>query len=109
MLGLKIDLFIDSCGREDVVTNTDVVGEDALQLGRLGGSTEDLVLLEGLKVVDVEVADNPVSSRLGLGNLDGCRFFALFVGIGVDRLLTFFRVDAKFGDVWHFMIGGCSF
>jgi hypothetical protein len=103
LLGLKIDLFIDGCGREDVVANTDVVGEDALQLGRLGWGTKDLVLLESFKIVDIEVANDLGTGRLGLDNLDGGRLLALFEGIGIVRLLAFFfRVDVQSGDVGDF-------
>lgn len=58
LLGLEVDLLVDGRGGEDVVTDTDVVDEDALKLGGLGWGTENFIFLERLKIVHIEIADN---------------------------------------------------
>ena len=39
ILRFEINLFVDSSGREDIVADAYVIGEDALKLGSLGGCT----------------------------------------------------------------------
>ena len=64
-LRFEINLFVDSRSGEDIVADAYVIGEDALELGRLGGRAQDFVLLEGLKVVDVEITHYRLRSRPG--------------------------------------------
>lgn len=57
ILSLEIDLVIVASGREDVVSDADVVDENLLKHGSLVLVAKNLVLLESLKVIDVKVAD----------------------------------------------------
>ena len=57
-LGLEIDLFLNWGSRENIISDANVVEEDALELLRLGWRSKDLVLLEGLQIVHVKVTDN---------------------------------------------------
>lgn len=69
LLGLEVNLLVNCRGGEDVVTDADVVDEDALELGGLGGGAKDFIFLEGLQIVDIEIADNGVISLLRIHDL----------------------------------------
>ena len=91
-LRLEVDLFVHGCGREDVVANTDVVDENTLQLGGLGGRAQYLIFLESFQIVHIEIADHLVISRLGLDDRDSSHLLAFF-GLrrpGSSRLLLLF-------------------
>lgn len=45
---LKVNTLFHSCGREDVVADTDVASKNTLKLSGLGGRAQDFVLLECL-------------------------------------------------------------
>ncbi len=92
-LRLEVDLLVNRGRGEDVVTDAHVVDENALQLGGLGRRSQYLIFLESFQIVDIEIADDGIISRLRLHNLH-CSELLAFFGLrrpgGGSRLLLFF-------------------
>lgn len=64
LLGLEVDSFINLLGRKNIVSYCDVVNKDTFKL--VGLRAQNFVLLEGLKIVHGEIADNRlVASTMG--------------------------------------------
>ena len=64
LFSFEVDFFIDLRSRENVVTDGNVVNEDALQFVCLGA--KNFIFLECLQIVDGEVTDNCASFGNGL-------------------------------------------
>lgn len=68
LLGLEVDGLVDLLGTEDVVAHRDVVHKDRLQF--VGLSTQDLVLLKSLQVINCQVTHNRFATALWLRGHD---------------------------------------
>ena len=81
MLSFKVNLFVNLGGRKNVVTDGNVVDENALELVSLGA--KNFILLESFQIVHGQVADH----ILALARLRLLGFFERELGHSLDGLL----------------------